>query len=434
MKLLFLVILFLVGSSLAAGQALRRAEAGSASVPGQYIVVLRDSADPEAEAKHAEKTHGAAIDHVYHHALKGYAFRGSAKAAAALAKKAEVAYVAPDQLVSIAAPSLPLAGGDSAPTGVRRIGASAGGNVYGASTVNVAVIDTGVNLTHPDLNAVNGKNCTTWNKKKNANDDNGHGSHVAGTIGARNNGSGVVGMAPATKIYAVKVLNSAGSGTWSQVICGVDWVTANAAALNIKVANMSLGGGGTATPSNATCGNSNIDSLHTAICRSTQAGVTYVVAAGNSNANFSGFVPAAYEEVLSVTAITDSDGAAGGLGGSPTCRPGEADDTPATFSNYATPGSAQAAHAIAAPGVCIHSTWKNGGYSTISGTRMASPHAAGLVALCLGSSGVPGGCAGLAPSAVITKVRADAAAVAASNGYTGIAGRDYGSMAFAGGY
>ena len=104
------------------------------------------------------------------------------------------------------------------------------------------MIDTGVDLTHPDLNVVHGTSCVKGNPK--ANDDNGHGTHVAGTIAAKNNGSGVIGVAPGTTIYAVKVLNRFGSGTWSQVICGIDWVTANSAKLNIKVANLSLGGTG----------------------------------------------------------------------------------------------------------------------------------------------------------------------------------------------
>ena len=105
---------------------------------------------------------------------------------------------------------------------------------------------------------------------------------MAGTIAARNNGSGVVGVAPNTKLYAVKVLNSSGNGTASQVICGIDWVTANASSLGIKVVNMSLGGGGPPVQSCSTT----TDAEHKAICRSTEAGVTYVVAAGNSGWDF----------------------------------------------------------------------------------------------------------------------------------------------------
>src|SRR5439155_24112460 len=130
-----------------------------------------------------------------------------------------------------------------------------------AASVNVAVIDSGIDLNYSsELNAVNGKNCI---KPGNAQDDNGHGTHVAGTIAAKNTGKGIVGVAPGTKLYAVKVVNALGSGTTAQIICGIDWVTQNAATLNIKVANMSLGGDGS---NDDNCGNSNADALHVAIC------------------------------------------------------------------------------------------------------------------------------------------------------------------------
>jgi subtilisin family serine protease len=115
--------------------------------------------------------------------------------------------------------------------------------------------------------------------------------------------------------------------------------------------------------------------MHTAICRSVKAGVTYAVAAGNSAADASGHTPAGYEEVITVSALSDSDGAPGGRGGPPTCRTGELDDYFASFSNFGP------AIDIAAPGVCIYSTWLSSGYNTISGTSMATPHVAGGAAL-----------------------------------------------------
>lgn len=384
---LFVSAIALLGATLAMRDGAQPAAAAPAgAIPGQYIVVLNDDADPGAEAKNAARSQGVAIDHVYTHALNGFAFRGSAAAAAALARNPNVSYVIADQAVSVVGgpgdSRKPGGGGggttpsQEVPTGISRIGA------YPASStgfgVGVAVIDTGIDLTHPDLGApVNGRNCISPGKT--ANDDNGHGSHVAGTIAARDNGTGVVGVAPGATLYAVKVLNARGSGSWSSVICGIDWVTANAN--KIGVANMSLGGAGTATPTTdtTTCSNSSNDALHTAICKSVKAGVTYAVAAGNSASDASGFLPAAYEEVITVSALADYDGLTGGLK-SPTCANYGGDDTFASFSNFGAPVD------IAGPGVCIKSTWKGGGYKTISGTSMATPHVAGAAALYVGAN------------------------------------------------
>lgn len=128
------------------------------------------------------------------------------------------------------------------PTGILRINgdfsSTLSGNGQGTVDVDVAVIDTGI-YNHPDLNVIGGTNCSTGNSYK---DGNGHGTHVTGTIGALDNDFGVVGVAPGARLWAVRVLNNAGSGTWSSVICGIDFVTAHAD--TIKVANMSLGGSG----------------------------------------------------------------------------------------------------------------------------------------------------------------------------------------------
>ncbi len=383
-------------------------------VPDRYVVVLEDDVrDVRGVAAAHAARYGAAVSHTYTSALKGYAATIPAARLAAVRADARVAFVSEDRVVT-ATETGPVAVGDDVPPGVRRIGAATTTAVHAASNVNVAVIDTGVDLTHPDLDVANGTNCV---RGKSANDDHGHGSHVAGTIAARNNGSGVVGVAPGTKIYAVKVLNRQGSGTTSSVICGIDWVTANAEQLTIKVANMSLGGAGS---SDGNCGGTNNDAEHKAICRSTAAGVTYVVAAGNSNADLAAHVPASYPEVLTVTAMTDTDGLPGAEGGPATCRTGESDDRYASFSNYATKPVDQD-HTIAAPGVCIRSTWKSGGYNTISGTSMATPHVAGSVALCLGSGGATGPCTGLSPARIVQKLRSDAAAHATTtaNGFFG---------------
>jgi subtilisin len=380
---------------------------------GRYIVVLKDEVSrPGAVAAQHARRFGLDVAFVYRSALHGYAAVIPDARLAGLRADDRVAFVSEDRPVHAFAQSVP--------TGVNRIQADVSstlaGNGSGAVDVDVAVIDTGIDLDHPDLDVVGGKNCSTG---KTYDDGNGHGTHVAGTIGALDDPTGVVGVAPGANLWAVRVLNNSGSGSWSRVICGIDFVAQNAA--TIDVANMSLGGSGS---DDGSCGTTR-QALHKAICGAVNAGVMFVVAAGNSNANLSGFVPAAYDEVLSVTAISDFNGQPGG-GAASTCR-SDVDDTNANFSNYA--GSGDAGHTIAAPGVCILSTWKGGGTSTISGTSMASPHVAGAAALCFAS----GGCS--SPSQAMSRLRTDAAAQPASYGFSGSTStRIYGSLVYAGGY
>ena len=373
----------------------------------RYIVIYEDDHNRgvRAETDQREDELGFTARKRYNHVLDGFAAKLAPSQLRALERDPEVAFVTEDRRVAMTA-GVPVAPGESTPpTGVRRIRAATTTTTREASGVNVAVIDTGIQLDHADLNAVDGVDCIDPGTP--ATDGNGHGTHVAGTIGAKNNGAGVVGVAPGTKTYAVRVLNNYGSGSWSSVICGIDWVTANAEALDIGVANMSLGGLGPAVRS---C-ESTTDALHQAICGATDAGVNFVVAAGNNGSAFdytnAPNVPAVYPEVLTVTAVSDSDGESAGGGGSPSCRSSEQDDAPASFSNYATKEAAQA-HTIAAPGVCIRSTWTGSGYLTISGTSMAAPHMAGFVALCQNEAGVNGECAGKNPAQVITHLRARA--------------------------
>lgn len=336
--------------------------------------------------------------HRFSRALKGFSAHLSDAQVAELQADPAVAEVTPDRPVR--AQAVELVAGETLPPGVRRVGATSATQARGASSVGVAVLDTGIDLTHPDLNVAAGVNCMVPGAAPQ--DANGHGTHVAGTIAAKNNGSGVVGVAPNTKLYAVKVLGDNGSGSTSTVLCGIEWVLANAAALGIKVVNMSLGGPG----AYSTCASS---AEHDAYCRLTQAGVTVVVAAGNDGWDFGASppdTPAWYPEVLTVTAMADTDGVPGGTGATCNSTP---DDRFAGFSNYATL-AADAAHTIAAPGVCIRSTYPGGGTATMSGTSMAAPHVAGAVALCLAEGAVPGPCDGKTPAEIITLMRESAVA------------------------
>jgi subtilisin len=387
------------------------------AIPERYIVVLKpDVADPRRVANEKAQRHGLTVSHVYQNALKGYAARIPAARLDAVRADPRVLLVSEDREVKAFTHS---ATHEEAPTGLRRIDLAAADTTMpdnqnqrlsnDGAGVAVAVLDTGIDLTHPDLreniNTALGTSCIPG--APTPNDDNGHGTHVAGTIAARDNNTGVVGVAPLATLVPVKVLDSAGSGSWASIICGIDHVTGQAS--SIKVVNMSLGGGGTDGPCEA-------DALHMAICRSVGAGVTYVVAAGNDGRDFgvaSNFfrpqtVPAVYDEVLTVTAMSDFNGQPGGRAPR-TCRR-DVDDTAADFSNYTTIGSLEARHVVAAPGVCILSTWKGGTYNTISGTSMATPHVAGVAALCIAS-----GQCGLANDPVpekrpLNKLRADAEA------------------------
>src|SRR5581483_5332970 len=334
----------------------------------------------------------------------------------------------------------------SVPTGVARIGAAPALNADGslasvpgpARKAAVALLDTGVE-ERPDLNVAGGYDCAPKGLLGGGglfggggNDDagipadsNGHGTHVAGIVADRGI-PGVIGVSPGTPLYAVRVFGANGAGNISSVICGLDWVAQNAAADNIKVVNMSLGGEGT---DDGHCGTTDNDAFHAAVCKVSAAGVTVVAAAGNDGGDLAQSTPAAYDEALAGTAMSDFDGRPGGLGTTPPCTDGknEQDDPPASFSDSAVPGAADAAHTIAAPGLCITSAWNDGGTETISGTSMASPHIAGLVARCIDA----GPCAGLTPTQIITKLRSDAAARPAADGFLGdthrpVDGRYYG--------
>jgi subtilisin family serine protease len=309
-------------------------------ISGSYIVVLKDDADPDQVVEKKKQEIGdLKVKHVYKNALKGFVVEIPDGEASKLRDNPEVKYVEQDQEVKATAQTLPW--------GINRVDAdissTVAGNGSGSVNTAVAIIDTGIQSSHPDLNVVGGKNCSTGNSYE---DGNGHGTHVAGTVAARDNSAGVVGVAPGARLYAVRVLNNSGSGSWSSVICGIDWVTSNSG--SIKSANMSLGGGAS-------------QAVDDAVRRSAGRGVFYALAAGNDAAN----------------ACTKSPARAGAgtNNGIMTVAATDTNNREASWSNY---GSCVD---IWAPGVSILSTYKGGGTATMSGTSMASPHGAGGGAL-----------------------------------------------------
>lgn len=427
-RLFLLVVLALVIAVPSAAQA--------APIPGQYIVVLKPGADRAAMARYARLL-GADVFMQYQYALKGFAVRLPEAAISTIQRNPNVLFLAPDDAVNAAAACSSQS--QCVPIWDLRTGADQStahsGDGTGAVDVNVAVLDSGIDATHPDLNVAGGTNCV--NDKRS--DPAGHGTAVAGVIGARDNGFGVVGIAPGSRLWDVRVLDRRGAGTVSQLVCGVDWVTAtrtDADPMNdIAVANMSIEGKGS---DDANCGRTKKDALHLAICASVTAGVTYVAAAGNGTTDIQTITPAAYEEVLTATAIADYDGQPGGLAASG-CVAAGADDSAAIFSNFATLTTDQS-HTVAAPGVCIASTFPGASYASFSGTSFAAPIVAGTVALCDASGTKP--CAGLRPSQIMQKIIGDAAAYNTANpayGFQGdplrpISGKYYGYLIRAGLY
>lgn len=345
-------------------------------IPDSYIIKLNPNAVVNDTVTDIETFHGGQVSHVYKHAFHGFAARIPPARLKQLQQDSRIIAIYPDRVITLdAVNSTPIntTAVQIIPTGIRRINgplsSTNAGNGSGTVNVNVAVIDTGI-AAHSDLTVAGGYNCSSgWPTA--FTDGNGHGTHVAGTIGAKDNSLGVVGVAPGARLWAVRVLNNAGSGSTSTVVCGINWVTANSSTKNIRVANMSLGGTGT------DAGGCSGDPMHQAICNAVSAGVTFVVAAGNEADNAANHTPAAYNEVITVSALADFDGVAGGLG-APTCRVDE-DDTLANFSNFGPDID------VIAPGVCIQSTWIGNAYKTISGTSMAAPHVAGAAALYLAS-------------------------------------------------
>ncbi len=353
-----------------------------AAIPNRYIVEVQAGVNPRLVAP----AHGIVPDFVYQRAVNGFAGHVPPGRLAALVADRRVVLVVPDR--AVAANAKPGGGGGTAgqvvPAGVQRIGAAPGSLTYNGAGVGVAVVDTGVDFNHTDLQPLGAASFSAF--LSSAQDNNGHGTHVAGTIAAHNNTTDVVGVAPSATIYAVKVLDAAGSGSDSSVTAGLDWVAANAATVvpRIRVVNMSLGRAGT-------LGDNPI--LRAAIQTLTSSGIAVIVAAGNDAAlEVSQQVPSTYPEVIAVASTTAEAGTnqyrffSGVIG-------------PDTASYFTSDGAFNVGTGIgvtiSGPGedkenisksggissVGILSTKLGGGTTRMSGTSMASPHTAGVAAL-----------------------------------------------------
>jgi subtilisin family serine protease/streptogramin lyase len=346
-------------------------------VPNHYIVLFKDSVEHPGELARAQtQSRGGSVGLVYHD-LNGYSAELPAAAVEALRKNPRVASVEPDVRGGVAS--------QTTPTGIKRVFATANEALDIDEkddfrvNVNVAVIDTGIDYTHPDLNVVGRTDCTAEAKKatecvnESGTDGYGHGTHVAGTIGAIDNGEGVVGVAPGARLWGVKVLDNYGDGSLDEFIAGIEWITATRKDANpendIAVANASL-----------RYFTETSEATSKALKESVEAGVVWVVAAGNEREPVK-YLPGIDPSVITVSAITDHDGIPGGKGSpAPTCTNWGEDDKLASFSNYGKDVE------IAAPGVCIYSTVPGGGYGYKSGTSMASPHVAGAAAILAAKS------------------------------------------------
>jgi subtilisin len=399
--------------------------ASAAPTSGEYIVTLKDGINAKAFAAAVDARSGVEVKQVYSVALPGFHAQLTAPARSQLAQDPAVRFVSPNRNFKAFAQALP--------TGVDRIEGdlsttyAAGGSV----STPVAVLDTGV-TPDPDLNVqAVGQNClggVGWS------DLNGHGTHIAGIIGAKHNADGVVGVAPGAPIYPVQVLNRSANGSDASILCGIEWVTTVGRALGVRVANLSAG---TFGDDDGNCGLTNADPIHLAICTSTAAGTLFVVAAGNDGGAITLTVPANYDEVLTATWMTDYNGSPSTVAPPAGCNLG-ADDRASVNSSWAY--DEDKTHILAAPGSCITSTSNIGGTVVMSGSSMAAPHVTGTVALCLDR----GACSGT-PAAIMQRVRADAAARPSSYGFDGDPFRPivaqgsgitqhYGYLVYAGGY
>jgi len=356
----------------------------SAAAAEDAIVVFRENTSL-AERAAAVKGSGAEARFHYRTVAAAAVRLPAPQVRRQLAAHPNVLAIVPDRVVT--AHARPSGGAGSStqvvPAGVKRVGAAPGTLSWTGAGVGVAVVDTGIDFTHADLKPLGAACFTAF---ASCQDDNGHGTHVAGIIAARNNAIGVVGVAPAAVPYAVKVLDAAGNGQDSTVIAGLDWVAQNADLLSppVRVVNMSLGRAGTLDDNPA---------LRQAVQAVKAKGVAIVVSAGNdAGLDVTQEVPAGYPEVMAVastTAVAGSNGCRvfrgtiGADSASYFTTDGAFDPTTGIGVTVSAPGEERedVGRACSVQSLGILSTRLGGGTTRLSGTSMAAPHVTGVVAL-----------------------------------------------------
>ena len=363
-----LIALLLVSSAVLA------VPSAQAAASQEWIVVLEDGTRAAGQANEMARANHVEVTHVFSNVLGGFAMHASPQAAAALERDPHVAAVVPSRTFTLS---------DIAGWGLFRIDANdahavANGRHRGAGS-RIIIIDSGVDLDHPDLmpnlDVASGTDCI--NPGTDPDDDVGHGTHVAGiAAGAYGpDGFGIVGVAPEATIVPIKAFDAAGRATTGQLLCGLDRAELVASDGFPTVVNMSFVDTGT----DSTCDDAGPDVMHEAICDLAATGAILVAASGNDAANASTYIPAAFDEVIAVSAYADFDGVPGALAG---CSFGsdliyDCDDTFADFSNWGSDVD------VMAPGVRIYSSVPNQTFGVKSGTSMAAPHVSGVVALML---------------------------------------------------